>query len=67
MMRHGCKKQEPCRDIDRGQASGEVATDGRPKTVRVSDGIAPATISDLGVSRQRVSEWREMRDAGGDR
>jgi hypothetical protein len=24
----------------------------------------PATLNDLGISRQRLSEWREVRDAG---
>lgn len=55
-------------EIDRGQASGELDTRGGDRgnqhtgaNVRTSDN---ATLSDLGVSRQRVSEWREVRDAG---
>jgi len=51
-------------EIDRGQASGEVARaqDGRPASVQSSD-TYPATYDSLGISRQRVAEWREMRDA----
>lgn len=58
-------------EIDKGQASGELATqkDGpsfHDELVRSPDKLPPATLSDLGVSRQRVSEWREIRDAGED-
>lgn len=51
-------------EIDKGQAAGEVAR----KHERVSDvrsaDITPATFADLGVTRQRVAEWRQTRDAG---
>jgi phage N-6-adenine-methyltransferase len=44
-------------EIDRGQASGELATRGDDKS---------PNLGDLGVPSQRVSEWREVRDAGED-
>jgi hypothetical protein len=52
-------------EIDAGQQRGEVATAGNPN-VRSRDNCEspPATLDDLGVSRQRVAEWRETRDAG---
>lgn len=61
-------------EIDRGQERGEVALAHRPKTVQASDTSSasvpdedsrqPATFDDLGIDRRRVSEWREIRDAG---
>ena len=51
-------------EIDRGQAAGEVAAKGRPENVQSSDIYEPATFADLGVTRQRVAEWRQTRDAG---
>jgi hypothetical protein len=45
---------------------GEVATrsaGGANLGVRASDTV-PSTLNDIGVSRQRLSEWREIRDAG---
>jgi hypothetical protein len=48
-------------EIDRGQEAGEVATKGQRANVRGSD---ISEYEDLGVSRQRVSEWRDLRDAG---
>ncbi len=53
-------------EIDRGQASGEVARPGgdRDSIVQAPDNRSEATYDDLGISRQRVSEWREIRDAG---
>lgn len=55
-------------EIDRGRAAGELASRGgdRDSNVRSPDNRNEATLSDLGVSRQRVSEWREVRDAGED-
>lgn len=53
-------------EIDKGQASGEVARHGNPEfgaNVRDPDN-RPATYADLGISRQRVSEWRDLREAG---
>ena len=49
-------------EIDAGQAAGEVTSRGGDRTgkVRTSD------FEELGVSKQRVSEWREIRDAGPD-
>src|SRR5689334_18265526 len=44
-------------EIDRGQEAGEVAKQGDPQGPGVSQ-------ADLGVSSQRVAEWRELRDAG---
>ncbi len=55
-------------EIDRGQQRGDVAQkggDGGRTNVRAAD-IEPATFADLGVSRQRLSEWRDVRDAGDD-
>ena len=58
-------------EVDAGQVSGEVATaDGtthhRPSQEGVqSPDTLPATFTELGVDRRRVSEWRELRDAGG--
>lgn len=54
-------------EIDRGQASGEVAT--RQSTLRQGPDVrspdnGTATYEDMGLSRQRVAEWRETRDAG---
>lgn len=46
-------------EIDRGQASGEVAGLGFNQH---SEGVQ--TTDTLGLDRRRVSEWREMRDAG---
>lgn len=46
-------------EIDKGQASGEVAA--KDISVRTADS---ATLEDLGVTRQRLSEWRDVRDAG---
>jgi hypothetical protein len=47
-------------ELDRGQASGEVRGAGNPQLPEAR-GIG---ISELGVSSQRLSEWRETRDAG---
>jgi len=56
-------------EIDAAQQRGEVATDatggGRPsKTCPEFGQVSPATYDELGISSQRVAEWREMRDAG---
>ena len=48
-------------EIDRGQASGEVAGKGERANVRSPD---ISDYDDLGISRQRVAEWRDIRDAG---
>jgi hypothetical protein len=55
-------------EIDAGQERGEVATQerGRPVSVQGSGTSSAATLDELGVSRQRLSEWREVRDAGPD-
>jgi hypothetical protein len=48
--------------VDEGQASGQIAGPGDDKSnVRTSD---ITTLDEIGVSRQRLSEWRELRDAG---
>lgn len=47
-------------EIDAGQASGDVASQGRPRENRQGS----AVYTDLGVDHRRVSEWRELRDAG---
>lgn len=55
-------------EVDRGQASGDVAgqsSHGRTRnSVRSADTDLPTSYSDLGIDRRRVSEWRELRDAG---
>ena len=51
-------------EIDRGQASGEVARkhdNQHTMDVRGADNHA-ATYDDLGITRQRVAEWRDVRD-----
>jgi hypothetical protein len=48
-------------EIDRGQADGQVATQGRPNG---ENSQGSAVYSDLGIDHRRVSEWREVRDAG---
>jgi phage N-6-adenine-methyltransferase len=57
-------------EIDGGQERGEVA---RPRdtlrqniVVRAMDNgdAEPVTFDDLGIARQRVAEWRKIRDAG---
>lgn len=54
-------------EIDKGQANGQVATARSTlkagSVVRSADN-GKATYEDLGVSRQRVAEWRKIRDAG---
>jgi len=59
-------------ELDKGRGEGKVAGRGNPN-VRGSDiswspddiePDAPATYEDLGISRQRASEWRDIRDAG---
>src|SRR5262249_21476525 len=51
-------------EVDRGQQRGEVSRkDRHPGSVRAAD-TEPTTLDELGVSRQRLSEWRDARDAG---
>jgi hypothetical protein len=51
--------------IDDGRESGVVAAHGanQHEDVQTPD-ILQATLSDIGVSRQRLHEWRVLRDAG---
>ena len=49
-------------EYDAAQARGEVASDGRPKTVVDGNGI-PATSTDLGLRRDQIHEARRLRDA----
>ena len=53
-------------EIDAGQDRGEVARAGgdRDSIVRDLDNRTESRLEDLGVSRQRLSEWRDTRDAG---
>lgn len=51
-------------EIDAGQERGEVAKPNQPVTRYVRSADIPAKLEDLGVSRQRLSEWRDVRDAG---
>lgn len=50
-------------EVDRGQQRGDVAKkeDGRSASVRRAD---TSTLDELGVDRQRLQEWRKVRDAG---
>ncbi len=48
-------------EIDRGQAEGVLAKKGERSNAR-SPGISE--LDEIGVTSQRVSEWREVRDAG---
>lgn len=48
-------------EYDAAQERGEVATDGRPKTV--PDGNGKATAADIGLSRKGIHEARMIRDA----
>jgi phage N-6-adenine-methyltransferase len=55
-------------EIDAAQCKGEVARAdihgrGIQSSVRTLD-TRPASFGELGLSRQRVAEWRELRDAG---
>lgn len=49
-------------EYDAAQDRGEVATDGRPKTVSDGNGIKP-TAADIGLSRKDIHEARILRDA----
>lgn len=52
-------------EIDDGQERGEVATrEQHPRGLVLDSDKPPVTFEDLGVSRQRVAEWRDVRDAG---
>jgi phage N-6-adenine-methyltransferase len=55
-------------EIDAAQARGEVARPGgdRDSIARTSGNRNEATLDELGVTSQRVAEWRELRDAGED-
>jgi hypothetical protein len=46
-------------EIDRGQANGELAPRHRQK-----EALASPTLSDLGVRRDQLHEWRQLRDVG---
>lgn len=48
-------------EIDAGQARGEVASAATGRPAKASD---LPTLSDLGVRRDQLHEWRETRDAG---
>lgn len=48
-------------EYEAGQQGGEVRTRADNQHVRDADKLS---LDDLGISRQRVSEWRETRDAG---
>lgn len=51
-------------EIDAGQARGEIAGRGQGKNADRNVQAADISFDDLGVARQRVQEWREIRDAG---
>lgn len=48
--------------VDEGQERGEIADKGRPVSVAASDTSAPATLADLGITRQRLHEARKLAD-----
>ena len=50
-------------EIDRGQKDDEIASRGRPPKNPHTAGVLPK-YHELGISDQRVSEWRTVRDAG---
>jgi hypothetical protein len=50
-------------EVDKAQAKGEVAKAGSNPNVRASDNQA-ATLKELNIPRQRLAEWRRVRDAG---
>jgi hypothetical protein len=54
-------------EIDAAQARGEVAKPGGDRQGIVQDADnGSATFDDLDLDRRRVSEWRQLRDAGGE-
>lgn len=57
-------------EIDAAQERGEIARAdvhgrGIQSSVQTPD-TRPVTLAELGLSRQRVAEWRRLRDAGGE-
>ena len=53
-----CCEMRMADEIDRGQASGELPTAGNPH------GSNSPKLGELNISSQRLSEWRETREAG---
>lgn len=51
-------------EVDRGQAAGEVAKRGGDRQSNVPASDNGAKLSELGISRQRVNEWRKVSEAG---
>ena len=54
-------------EIDAAQESGELARHGGDRKARIKvqgSDFEPATFDDLRISKQRVAEWRDLRDAG---
>jgi hypothetical protein len=51
-------------EIDKGQATGGVARAGNPNARTSGNSENRAKLEDLGVTSQRVAEWRKIRDAG---
>ncbi len=51
-------------EIDSAQARGEIKKRGKPNGNLRSSEVLPATYDELGISYQRVAEWRMLRDAG---
>jgi hypothetical protein len=48
-------------EIDAGRERGELLRSGQTQSVR---GVDSSTLEEIGVSRQRAAEWRDLRDAG---
>jgi hypothetical protein len=56
----------PRDEIDQGQKRGEVATQGGARNFKVEPLYfeTETTLDNLGVSKQRLAEWRSVRDMG---
>src|SRR5262249_47354598 len=51
-------------EIDKGQAAGTISKRGRATWKKAR---APDHYSELGITKQRVAEWRKFRDAGAEK
>lgn len=50
-------------EYDAAQERGEVATDGRPKTLPDQKGFSPPTTKQVGLTYKEVHDARQFRDA----
>jgi hypothetical protein len=51
-------------EVDAGQERGEIAKPNQPVSQYVGKSDIPSTLSDIGVTRQQVHDFRKVRDAG---